>query len=511
MSSSTDADAPILELHDITKNFGLNRVLKGVTLKLRPGRVTALLGANGAGKSTLIKILSGVYPLTGGRILLGGKDANVSSPLEASRAGIRTVHQRIDDAIVPGLSVAENLVFEQIAQGEARPVSSLRSLLPKARQIADILNLGWDDAFLKRDVYELGIADCQMLLLARALENEPKVLILDEPTSTLSQGETERLFELILRLRDQGVAILYVSHRMGEIKALADDVAVLRDGRIVDRQKSPFDLNQAVRSMLGEDIETDLEQFSELTGDEVVLEVNQLQIFDYSAPVDFQARAGEVTAIIGLIGAGKTELLETIFGAADSKGAELRIRGKKYRARHPKDAISHGVYLVPEDRAAQSMLPGWSVEETYSLPFLSKYVRGLTFDRKAERRAAVAAMEDFKVVAAGPTQAVDALSGGNQQKVVVSRWLQTQGTILILDEPFRGVDIGARRELGRRARAAAAAGTCVVVAVSDVNEAREVADRIVVLVEGEIALDRRADQVTNEEIVQSMTEVVENE
>lgn len=499
---------PILVLEDVTKNFGTNAVLKGVTLKLRPGRITALLGANGAGKSTLIKILSGVHDPTGGKISMEGEPIEFENPMDSNRAGIRTVHQRIDDAIVPGLTVAENLVFEQIAMKEVPPVAGLKALIPRAQEIASVLDLDWDDQFLRKDAYLLGIADCQMLLLARALANDPKVLILDEPTSTLSEAESERLFEIVRRMRNQGVAILYVTHRMGEIKALADDVAVLRDGRIVDRQKSPFDLNTAVSAMLGEGITTDIAELEELTGTDVVLEVKDHQIFDYSPPVSLDVRGGEVTAIIGLIGAGKTEFLESVFGATKAKTGQMAVAGKPFAPSHPHAAIAAGVYMVPEDRAQQSMLPKWSLEWTYTLPFIRNYVRGVTLDKKKEASRTLQAIKDFGVVTDGPGQPVDALSGGNQQKVIVSRWMQSPGNVLILDEPFRGVDIAARREIGTRARTAAEKGMCVIVAVSDVNEAREVADRIVVLVEGRIALDRRANRVTDREIVASMTEVV---
>lgn len=502
---------PVLKLRDLTKDFGANQVLKGVTLELRPGRIAALLGANGAGKSTLIKILSGVYQPTGGEIEMDGEVVTFETPMDSNRAGVRTVHQRIDDAIVPGLTVAENLLFEQIAMNEIAPVSTLSSLLPRAKAIADVLDLGWDDHFLRKDAYNLGIADCQMLLLARALADKPKVLILDEPTSTLSEAESERLFEVVRRMRDQGVAILYVSHRMAEIKALADDVAVLRDGKIVDRQDAPFNLDEAVSAMLGQGITTEIHELVELTGTDVVLEIEDHQIFDYSPPVSLQAKAGEVTAIIGLVGAGKTELLEAVFGDRKSKTGSMAVNGRPYDPTHPGAAISRGVYMVPEDRARQSMMPKWSVEWTYTLPFIRRFAHHLTLDRKKEWKRTEKAIQDFGVVCEGPMQPVDALSGGNQQKVIVARWMQEPGTILILDEPFRGVDIGARREIGRRARLAAEDGMCVVVAVSDVNEAREVADRIVVLVEGRIALDRRAKAVSDKEIVESMTEDVGNE
>lgn len=498
---------PALRLTDLRKSFGANAVLKGVDLALTPGRVTALLGANGAGKSTLIKILAGAYQPTSGELEVGGEKVEFATPLDAARAGVRTVHQRVDDAIVPGLTVAENLLFERIAEGKDR-ISSLRSLLPKARAIADVLNLGWSDAVLRSDAYDLGIADCQMLLLARALVTTPRVLILDEPTSTLSNDEVDRLFALVRKLRDQGVAILYVSHRMGEIRTLADDIAVLRDGKVVNRQEAPFALDQAITAMLGEAISADAEDHGTLEGGTTALTIQGTRLFTESAPLDLELKYGQVTGIIGLIGAGKTELMERIFGAGTvPTPGVLTLDGASFDPSHPKEAIARGVYLVPEDRAAQGMLPGWSIARTLSLPFLKRISRGGILESRRETTIAARAIEDFGIVSTGPAQAVDALSGGNQQKVMVSRWMQVAPKVLLLDEPFRGVDIGARREITRRASMQAREGACVVVVTSDVEELREAADRILVMVEGRIVLDGMSADLTNEQIIASMSEV----
>jgi simple sugar transport system ATP-binding protein len=498
-----------LELVDLTKAFGANRVLKGVDLTLTHGRVTALLGANGAGKSTLIKVLAGVHRPSGGTIRIDGEEVVLETPMAAVSHGVRTVHQRIDDGIVPGLSVAENLLFEQIALHEVRPVASLRGLLPRAREVADTLDLGWSDAVLRQDVFELGIADQQLLLLARALVTTPSVLILDEPTSTLSAAEADRLFELVDRLRAQGVAILYVSHRLGEVNSLADELAVLRDGRIVDRQTKPFALDRAVTAMLSEALlSADDGPVGSLHGDRTALSVRGLSVFPTSAPLDLDLRYGEVTGIIGLIGAGKTELLEHLFGAGPRRlPGSVELDGRPYAPRRPKDAVARGVHLVPEDRAAQGMLPGWSIARTLSLPFLSRVARSGVVNRRREAALASGAIEDFQVVATGPGQSVDALSGGNQQKVMVARWMQVPPKVLLLDEPFRGVDIGARRKISLRASLQASEGACVVMATSDVDELREMADRIVVMVEGRVVLDARTGEVTNEQIVSSMSEV----
>ncbi|MCB2174397.1 MAG: sugar ABC transporter ATP-binding protein [Actinomycetales bacterium] len=494
------------ELDGITMSFGANEVLKGVTLGLPVGHVTALLGANGAGKSTLIKVLSGVYPEHGGEVRVAGTPVEMESPLAAARHGIQTVHQRIDENIVPGLTVAENLVFEEIVRGEVPTVRSLRKLLPRAREIARTLDLDWSDSVLTRDVFELGIADSQMLLLARALVQRPKVLVLDEPTSTLSAGEVDRLFALIRRLRDDGVAVLYVTHRLSEVAALADDIVVLRDGAISAAQQRPFDMEQAIRSMLGESLATH-HDLVEQRGSATAVELRGVQLLKRSDPLDLDLRYGEVTGIVGLIGSGKSELARGVFGADPLRAGTMTLDGKPYAPRHTSQAVGAGVYLVPEDRAAESMLPGWSLTWTSTLPFLRSVASWGLLRRARERATGTAVLEDFGVVATGPGQAVDSLSGGNQQKVVVGRWMHAGPRVLLLDEPFRGVDIGARGDISHRARAQASEGACVVVFSSDVEEIREIADRILVLVEGHIKLDAYTSEVGNDAIVTSMSEV----
>jgi simple sugar transport system ATP-binding protein len=507
MSTEAVEQRYALELREIEKSFGANQVLKGVSLTLEAGKITALLGANGAGKSTLIKILAGVYERSAGDILVFGKQVEITSPLTAAHNGIQTVHQRIDESIVPGLTVAENLLFEEIAQGSLPPVRSLTKLLPRARAVADTLELDWPDGKLRSDAFELGIADAQLLVLARALVKRPRLLVLDEPTSTLSQAEAERLFEVITRLRDDGVAILYVSHHLSEIQSLADHLVVLRDGQIKDRQNSPLDMRQAVRSMLGEAVVIEVEQTDRRRGDRVAIELKRVQLLRRSSPIDLELKYGEVTGIVGLLGAGKSELARGIFGVDPFRSGTMRLDGKPFRPRHAGDGVRRGIYLVPENRAAEAMLPGWSLARTISLPFLPKVSPFGVINRRSERARARKVIDDFGVVTTGPDQMVDALSGGNQQKVVVGRWLSGDPKIILLDEPFRGVDIGARHDLSQKARDAAAKGACVVVFSSDVEEVREVADRILVMVEGHITLDRTATEVDADAIMSSMSEV----
>ena len=496
-----------VDMKDISMSFGSNLVLRGVNLSVPAGKVTALLGANGAGKSTLIKVLSGLYPEHGGTVFVNGAPALLDSPSAAKKQGLQTVHQRVDEAVVPGLSVAENLLFEKIAEGEKGSSGSLRSLLPKAREIAQSLSLDWSDRFLRKDVYELEIADQQLLTLAPAVVDEPSMLILDEPTSALSATEVDNLMAVIRRLRDQGVGILYVSHRLSEIDALADTVVVLRDGVITGTHEKPFPWAQALTEMLGEDGVTETSSTGEQRGHTEVLQLSGLKLFPRSKPFDLTLRSGEVTGVIGLLGSGKSETAEALFGASKVKPEQMTLNGEDYRPSHPSQAINRGVYLVPEDRAKQSMFQGWSIARTVTLPFLENIRRGLVLDFGKENAVAQEVIDDLGVVAQAPTQPVDSLSGGNQQKVVVGKWLHGSPEVLILDEPFRGVDIGARRTISRKASALAAGGKAVVVFTSEVDELLEVADRVIVLVDGEARLDTYLSQTSREVIVSTMSEV----
>ncbi|MFI6465052.1 sugar ABC transporter ATP-binding protein [Streptomyces sp. NPDC050538] len=495
-----------VSLRDVSMAFGGKTVLASVSLDIAPGSVVALLGANGAGKSTLIKILSGVHTDHGGEVRVAGEPAALQSPSAARQLGIQTVHQRIGEGIVPGLTVAENLVFEELAQKRGNPFLNGRRVLARAREIQAALELGWSDAVLRRDVTELGISDRQLLILARALATRPRLLVLDEPTSALSAAEAERLFALVEKMRDDGIAVLYVSHRLGEIDALADRLVVLRDGGLTDDQVKPFDWDSALRAMLAQAHEATSArpQRSGEHGD-VVLALHGVHLFDGRAPLDLDLRAGEVTGVVGLLGAGKTELARGLFGAEPFPTGTVELDGKPYTPRRPSDAIRAGVHLVPEDRHADALVPGWSVAQNISLPFLKSLSRTGLVNTSKEDTLGRETIDALGVVARDEHSTVEELSGGNQQKVVVGRWLAETPRVLILDEPFRGVDIGARRDIGRRARALAAEGAAVLVLSADVDEVLEIADRVVVLAAGEVHLDAYGEDAERDRVIQTIS------
>ncbi|MEU0413741.1 sugar ABC transporter ATP-binding protein [Streptomyces griseorubiginosus] len=499
-------ETPAVSLTDVSMAFGGKTVLASVSLDIAPGSVVALLGANGAGKSTLIKILSGVHTGHGGVVRVAGEPAALQSPLAARQLGIQTVHQRIGEGIVPGLSVAENLVFEELAQARGNPFLNGRRLLARAREIQAGLELGWSDSVLRRDVSELGISDRQLLILARALATRPRLLILDEPTSALSAAEAERLFTLVERMRDDGIAVLYVSHRLGEIDALADRLVVLRDGRLTEDQVRPFDWDAALRAMLAQAQEaTTARPVREGAEGDVVLSLRGVRLFEGRAPLDLDLRTGEVTGVVGLLGAGKTELARGLFGAEPFATGSTELDGTPYAPKRPSDAIRAGIHLVPEDRHADALVPGWSLAQNISLPFLKSLSRAGLVQRAKEDTLGRDTIEALGVVARDEHSTVEELSGGNQQKVVVGRWLAETPRVLILDEPFRGVDIGARRDIGRRARALAAEGAAVLVLSADVDEVLEIADRVVVLAAGEIHLDAYGEDAERDRVIQTIS------
>ena len=497
----------VVSLTDVSMAFGTNRVLSGVSMSVSKGSVLALIGANGAGKSTLIKILSGVYPGHGGDVAVDGKTVVMSSPSVARSMGIHTVHQRIADGVVPGLTVAENLVFDELAQSSFGAYFSIRKILPRARAVASVLELPWDDDFLRRDVFDLGVADQQLLLLARALDQQPRMLVLDEPTSALSMAEVDRLFALIRGLKESGVAILYVSHHLSEIDTLADSLVVLRDGRIMLEQERPFGWNEVVRAMLGEQVLAEETSFVEQRGTDVRLELKGIRLHPDSPPQDLAFRAGEVAGVIGLLGAGKSELARGIFGATPFAEGSMVLDGRPFAPRSPSDAVRDGVFLVPEDRSAEALLPGWTIGRTAALPFISSLApRGLV-PRGAEAKRGRWVIDQLGVVATGDGHLVDELSGGNQQRVVVGRWLAGEPRVLVLDEPFRGVDIGARAAIGLRLRTLAHEGAVVIITSSDVDEILQGSDRVLVLGDGVVRADTYLTETNRDQIIERMSEI----
>ena len=505
LSSTTEGDSrtAVVSLSGVSFSYGSNVVLRDVNLDFQPGSITALLGANDAGKSTLIKALSGANPRYAGSITIDGAEVSLSSPTVARHVGISAVHQKVADGIVPGLTVAENVLLDDLAGGLRGVIRNRRRDFAAARAALALLGLDWSDRVLGQDARDLRISDAQLVTLARALRSTPRLLILDEPTSALTSAEADRLFEVLRALRADGLAIVYVSHRFGEIEALADSVVVLRDGTVQSHSSRPFAWNEILHDMLGR--VTELSQHREHAdrGDTVVATLDGLTLLPEAPPFSLEIRGGEVLGILGLIGAGKTELAEIIGGLAQPSTGSLTLGGESYQPRRPSDAIAAGVVLVPEDRQRQGILPGWSVMHNITVPFLSESSRFGTIRSSREGDRAREVVAALGVVTASIDTPIDDLSGGNQQKVVVGRWLSAGPRLAVLDEPFRGVDIAARRGIGDQLTTLARTGSAAVVLSSDVDEILEVSDRIVVLVAGQVALDGYSDTLDRATIVEA--------
>ncbi len=460
------------------KSFGPNEVLRGISLELRAGEVTVLMGANGAGKSTLVKIMSGIHRADRGTMLLGDAPFAPATPAEAMRAGVVTVHQNIDDGVVGSLDVATNLVLDRLSgKGRGLFVSPRRM----RREAADVAARMGLDIDLRADVTDLSLADRQMVAIARAMAHEPRVMILDEPTSSLSSSEADRLFALVDRLRARGVAILYISHRMSDIRRVADRIVSLRDGRIAGEfSERPLDYEGAVNAMLGRNLGISGIEHRAATGD--VLRAEGLVIAAGARPFDLAIGAGEVVAVTGLVGVGKTQLAETLFGLAAPHAGSMRLDGRAYAPGTPADAIARGVFLVAKDRARTGIVPGFNLYENMSLPFLRRYSSFGVSRRRSERETARETIADLSIVCRSEKDDLATLSGGNQQKVTVARWLTQPSRLLILDEPFQGVDISARHDIAAKLRETSGQRATLLF-LTELDEALEAADRILVMSE----------------------------
>lgn len=465
---------PLIRVRELSKTFGSNRALDRVSLDIFPAEVVALLGANGAGKSTLVKILAGSQTHEGGEIWIDGQPRHFSSPLSARRFGIVAVHQQINEGIAPGLSVAENLLLDELCRPDADFWLNRKRLLERAASIAAGLGLVLP---LEQPIEHLGQAERQLVVLARAFALQPRLLILDEPTAALSDAEAQRLFGLIDTLRSRGVAILYISHRLSDLQRVADRAVVLRDGQLAG-EFSARQLPEALEAMLGQALEAHV--YTPRAAGREVLKLRDVKILPRTQAFDLTLHENEVVVLTGLLGAGKSEIAEVLFGLRKPVSGSLRLDGIDWQPGSPRQAIQSGVFFAAEGRASQSLVPDFSLRRTLTLPFLERFTRGGFIRNRAEAAAVEAQVSALGIKTAGIDVPMSALSGGNQQKVVLGRWLLGEGRVLILDEPFQGVDVRARREIGQLLRDSAA-GRATLVICSDVDEALEIADRILLV------------------------------
>ncbi|MCP8894396.1 sugar ABC transporter ATP-binding protein [Shinella daejeonensis] len=470
---------PLLDAQSLSRSFGSTRALVDLSLAIEAGEIVALMGANGAGKSTFVKILSGVLAADSGRVTFKGRPFAPADPAAATAAGVVTVHQSTDLVGIPGLTVADALMLNRFVDPRQPFFVSRRHV---RREAEAILREAGFDLPVHRDFADLAAADRQLVAIARALANKAELLILDEPTASLSASESQRLYAALLDLKRRGIAILYISHRTADLAALADRVAVLRGGRVVQTFAQPVDFDAAIETMIGRPLSSARPDARAGEG-EAIFEMQDARLLAASAPFDLTLRRGEVVAVTGVLGAGKSRLLSAIFGSGRLAAGRMRLAGQPYAPATPRAAIEAGVSMAGEDRHRSSLMPaGWpgeSIAATIALPHLKRWYPSGFLATGRERARAETAIDRLGIRAGGPLASVWTLSGGNQQKVVLARWEAEPGKLLLLDEPFQGVDVGARHDIITAIRSHADRAT--LIATSDPEEAIEVADRVLVM------------------------------
>jgi rhamnose transport system ATP-binding protein len=496
--SPTVAVAPRAELRGISKRFAATQALDDVSLDLRSGEVHALVGENGAGKSTLVKILAGVYQPDSGSIWLDGTETVLRGPAHARSIGIAVVHQ--EPRLFPDLTVAENVFLGHAPSGRLGTID-WGGMRRAAQALFDELDVQFD---VGAPVRGLSMADQQLIEIAKSLSVEARVLILDEPTASLSAHEVERLFAIVRQLRDRGVAILFVSHRLDEVFVLTDRATVFRDGRhVITTTTSELTTADLIRHMVGRTVS--LFPKVETPVGEVLIEVNGLTRAGVFRDVTFSVRAGEIVGFAGLVGAGRTEVARVLFGIDHRDSGEIRLGGRLVDFGSPSAAMGAGIAYLPEDRHQEGLVTDFSIAQNVTLPILPRLFPRLLIRTSTEREVARDHTERFDVRMTGVDQLVGALSGGNQQKVVLAKWLASEPTILILDEPTRGIDIGAKVEVHRIISELAASGLGIILISSDLPEVLAMSDRILVLHEGRITAEIPRDRATQERVMFAAT------
>src|SRR5581483_7258102 len=488
--------AAAVSMRGISKSFSGVRVLDGVDFELRPGEIHALVGGNGAGKSTLMKILAGVYTLDAGTFEVGGHEVRFHSPHDARDTGVGMVFQEF--SLVPTLTVAQNVFLTREARGFAGLLDDRES----ERRTRELFRTMEVDVDPRRSLDELPTVYWQLTEIAKALSQDARVLIMDEPTAALAKTETAQLFELMRRLKEQGIAIVYNSHRMEEVFEVCDRINVLRDGRIVlTDDASKLTMQQVIDQIVGRKLEQAMEWKERHVADgaELLLEIRGLESGSRLRGIDLELRRGEILGLAGLMGSGRSELARAIFGIDAIHAGEIRVRGRQLKIRGPQDAIDAGIALIPEDRRAQGLILDHSVRDNFLLPLLGRLSRGGFVDDGKGDRLAQSFVERLTIRLRSIDQPIRLLSGGNQQKVVIAKWIGTEPQILLMDEPTAGVDIGTKGEIVDMIRAFAEAGNGVIIISSELPELLAVADRVLILREGRIERELGRREIQTEE------------
>lgn len=491
---------PLLALSGVTKAFGAVVALRDGTLALHPGSIHALVGENGAGKSTIVKIIAGLYRRDGGDIRLAGSPVDFTSTAEAKAAGIAVIYQ--EPTLFPDLSVTENIFMGRQPRGRFGRIDRTRMRIETEALFAR-LGLRMDP---ERTADGLSIADQQMIEIAKAISLDAQILIMDEPTAALSGIEVDRLFDVARALRDEGRALVFISHRFDEVFALCDTITVMRDGSYIStRAITETDPDSVVAEMVGREI-TELFPKLETTIGDPLLEVTSLTSPGIFSDISFTVRAGEIVGLAGLVGAGRSEVARAIFGVDDYQSGEVRLTGTRIRKSAPTAAMRAGLALVPEDRRKQGLVLDESVARNTAAVILDSIARLGLVTARAEQRAARPWAEQLEVKTTALSTLAGTLSGGNQQKVVLGKWLATNPRVLIIDEPTRGIDVGTKSEVHRLLSTLASQGMAVLMISSELPEVLGMADRVVVMREGRITATIDRAEATPENVMRAATQ-----
>lgn len=469
-----------IEMTGINKSFGANQVLKDAAFTLKDGEVHALMGENGAGKSTLMKILTGVYTKDSGTVKVDGKEVNFKSPQEAEKAGIVFIYQELN--VLFDLTVEENLFMgKEITKKFG--ICDKKAMHAKAQEVMDKMGV---QIPIEAVMSDLSVGQQQMVEICKALMVDAKVIIMDEPTAALTERETESLFRVMRALQKKGVSIVYISHRMEEIFVLCDRITILRDGSYIGTEHvNDIDMDGIVKMMIGREIGERYPKRDVKIGEEV-LRVEGLTKEKVFHDVSFDVRAGEVLGVAGLMGAGRTEIMQAIFGSISKNRGQIYIDGKQVTIKNPRQAIAAGIGFITEDRKTEGLLLEKSIADNIEIANLKSVSKHGVLSKKKQEELVQQGIDEFKIKCFGPWHECNNLSGGNQQKVVLAKWIATNPKILILDEPTRGVDIGAKKEIYNVINKMAARGVAVIMVSSELPEVLGMSDRIMVVREGEV-------------------------
>jgi ribose transport system ATP-binding protein len=500
--STVEVHETLLRMEGIYKSFPGVQALSNCQFELRPGEVHALVGENGAGKSTMMKILGGIYDKDTGHIYLDGKEVNVTSPHKAQQLGISIIHQELN--LMPHLTVAQNIFIGREPRTRIRFALDDKAANQQTERVLDMLNLQLAPT---TKVSDLTVAKQQMVEIAKALSFNAKILVMDEPTAALTETEIDELFRIIKQLRDKGVGVVHISHRLEELKQISDRVTVMRDGKYIETlQTKDATIDQIISLMVGRIIYETSPELPEQPSQEVVLEVRNLNRGKVLRDVNFSLMKGEILGFAGLMGAGRTEAARAIFGADEYDSGEIYIKGKKVNIKSPGDAVSNGIGYLSEDRKRYGLALGMDVKENVVMSTMKKFMSWLGWmDFKKIVVRGQEMVKTLNIKTPGLEQKVKFLSGGNQQKVVVGKWLTADTEILIFDEPTRGIDVGAKSEIYKLLNDLAHQGKAIIMISSELPEILRMSHRVVVMCEGRVTGILNAGEASQESIMKFAT------